>query len=155
MNNTGTTTPNTPQENSDELDAAVCYAQTHDTRSIVGWECPSLQQPSVTIELVDPFDARGMKRVYSRCEVFGGGQPEFVLDIWRGKDGRLLARFSSHGLEIDSESYAIHWSAQLELPLMDEKWVPEDLRKAYDIWLMVNIRYPLLCRQIELDGVNL
>lgn len=148
------TKPKAPQENNDELTESFFFHGPKDTGLIVGWECRALQQPSVTIESVDEFDARGMKRVYGRCEVFGGGQPEFELDMWRGKDGRLLARFSSRGLEIDSQSYAVHWSDQVELPYMDEKWVPEVLRKAYDIWLIANIRYPLLCRQIELDRLT-
>jgi hypothetical protein len=155
MNRTQATEPDMPQEKSDELKAPYFSHGPKVTGSIVGWECPSLEQPSVTVESVDGFDARGMKRVYGRCEVFGGGQPEFELDMWRGKDGRLLARFSSRGLEIDSQSYAVHWGDQVELPYMDEKWMPEVLRKEYDNWLMANIRFPLLCRKIERDRLNL
>jgi len=108
---------------------------------VIHWEKRAVQNVQAAIELVEAFSARGMKRVYGRDDLFGGRQPEFHLDMWRAKDGRLLARFWSRGREIDTECYAVHWSNPTELPYQDERWAPEALRKAYDNWVICFMRY--------------
>ena len=57
----------------------------------VGWETRPRTNRHVRWEFADDFNARGMQRVYGRADHFGSWIGN--MDVWRTKDGRVLARF--------------------------------------------------------------
>ena len=66
------------------------------------------------------------------------------LDIWRAKDGRLLARFWSRNDEVDCCSYEIVGLFQSagQQTIADagakgrRRWVPKRLRDEYENWVL-------------------
>ena len=86
------------------------------------------------------FDARGMQRVYGRGDHFRPHQ-SFHMDIWKGRDGRLLMRCWSRCADIDGRSYEIRGVDPGDVPLAgsgkisDDTWVPKAARLAYDEWV--------------------
>lgn len=103
------------------------------------WGSNAVNCPSVRIEHISHFDARGKHSMYGRGDHLGR---VFYMDIWRAKDGRLLARFWSRNQEVDWESYEIIGLPAPKLPddayavESGEYWAPECLRKAYDDWVI-------------------
>jgi hypothetical protein len=105
----------------------------------VFWDCSA---PSVdaSVEEVDHFDARGMRRVYGREDCLGRHH-NFHLDIWQTSDGRLLMRCSSRCSEIEWRSFEIVGVDVAEIPRGDKRvpaqdsWIPMAIRKAYDLWI--------------------
>ena len=77
--------------------------------------------------------------VYGRGDHFG--RLRFYLDVWKAKDGRLLARFWSRNQEIDWCSYKIIGLKVTKCPHSGDKfcetcWVPACLRDEYDNWIL-------------------
>jgi hypothetical protein len=105
--------------------------------SITAWDEDIQSSPAITLESIDHFNARGMKNVYGRSDRFGN-PPTFNLEIWKTRDGRLLARFWSHGYEVNNESHEVIGYRNVDFPRSDERWVPEVLRCTYDNWIEAN-----------------
>ena len=95
--------------------------------------------------LCDHFDARGMTRVYGRCErtYIGSYRRTFVLDIWAAKDGRLLMRCWSRSLDVDDRCYeiigldagAVRAGARDENGGFHDSWLPKAVREAHEDWV--------------------
>jgi hypothetical protein len=114
------------------------------------WETTSGRQGrGISVESIDHFNARGMRRVYGRCDIFpldGKQTYRRNMDVWLSRGGRLLARFWARGYEVDDESFEI---IGLSGPHLREKevelgesWVPQRLRKEYADWLISNSESP-------------
>lgn len=107
--------------------------------SLVAWESAYRGEDGVAAE-IPAFNARGLHRVYGRADHFPG-RPKFNLDIWRDRNGRLLARFSSAGAEVDSETWQVSGAAASSLPTgaIGEECVPNCLRQLYKAWVTANL----------------
>jgi hypothetical protein len=106
--------------------------------STVAWQQPSDGNSSATVRLIEHFNARGMRRVYGRCDHF---HRSYNMDIWRDRDSRLLVRFWSRSDEVDDESWEIIGAPdtrQLSSPPFDEAWIANCLREKYDEWVIAN-----------------
>ena len=105
------------------------------------WETEALKGRGICINMIDDFDARGLRRLYMRTDVFPKA-PILNMAIWTDRKKRLFARFWSRGRYIDRESFEI-FGIKPELtsclsakyPDSDE-WIPEYLRDAYDDWII-------------------
>jgi hypothetical protein len=107
------------------------------------WEHPYRGYSGTTtvasIEAIDHFSARGMRRVYGRGDHFD--RRTFHLDIWRNRNNRLLVRFWSYCNDVDGESWELFGvpAAQfLTGQPFNESWVPDCLRNQYDQWVVAN-----------------
>lgn len=103
---------------------------------IVHWDQTIQHAPQVKVAAIENFSARGMRRVYGRGDRFKNWT--LSLDLWKTKDGRLLARFWSRSQEVDWESWEVIGLEQADYSYADERWVPWCLRKAYDNWVLAN-----------------
>lgn len=104
------------------------------------WDVPYCGAGNESLAEIEHFPARGMKRVYGRGDHFPS-RPAFNMDVWRDRQGRLLARFWSRSGEVDWESWeilGIPVPESLSGPPFDEQWVPDCLRKQYDTWIISN-----------------
>jgi hypothetical protein len=103
------------------------------------WESEAPEM-DVTMEEIDHFDARGMRRVYGRGDSFGRYR-SFNMDIWKTRDERLLMRCWSRCREIDWRSFEIRGADLAEIPErgkssgFQESWVPHATRLAYENWI--------------------
>lgn len=102
----------------------------------VHWEHNIQHDPQITVEGIDHFNARGMHRVYGRGDRFNHWT--LNLDLWKNRDGRLLARFWSRSQEVDPESWEVIGQPDVGLP-GDEQWVPQCLRQRYESWVISNV----------------
>ena len=107
-------------------------------RSVWGKALP--RGRGISVIYIDHFNARGMRRVYGRGDLFGRGLT-FNMDVWLMRSGRLLARFWSHGNEIDWQSMVVigfsHAPPSKNTKReMNEDWVPQCLRDEYDKWII-------------------
>lgn len=65
------------------------------------------------------------------------------MGIWLKRDGRLLARFSSYGIDIKNLSFEIHGISPDSIPRHREgtrysdAWLPKALRQKYKKWTLV------------------
>ena len=105
------------------------------TNSVGWWEKEMPADAAVTLLEIEPFNARGMRRVYGREDHFGREVPVFHLDIWKTKEGRLLARFWSRGAEVYHHTHEVLGYGKVDFPKGDDRWVPDVLRREYDEWL--------------------
>ena len=106
--------------------------------STLYWEYPPHADLSATVHLIDHFNARGMRRVYGRCDHL---QRRLNMDIWRTRDSRLLVRFWSRNENVDGESWEVIGvpdAQQLPGPPFDEGWIPNCLREEYAKWVISN-----------------
>jgi hypothetical protein len=101
---------------------------------IVTWEHQVQQDAGITCEPIEGFNARGMTRLYSRGDHLGNRT--LNLDLWKARDGRVLARFWSRSNEVDGESWAVHGG---RTNAQNEQQVPQCLRDRYDAWARSNI----------------
>jgi len=98
------------------------------------------QALDASVEEIEDFDAKGMRRVYGRGDHFGRHH-SFNMDIWKTSDGRLLMRCSSRCIDIDWRSFEIKGVDLAEIPELDkskgfeESWVPKSVRQAYEDWI--------------------
>lgn len=112
---------------------------------ITEWEHKRRLSRGISVNYIDAFNARGMRRVYGRCDYFGRGRT-FNMDVWLTKDGRLLARFWARRDEVDCYSLEVIGHT---LPIVqnnrnyeaNEEWVPQCLRVDYDNWVMSEFGY--------------
>jgi hypothetical protein len=106
-----------------------------------GWstEPPETEPGDVAVVEIEPFSAKGMKRVYGRGDHFGRGRT-FQLDIWKNKHDQLFMRCWSHYSDYISRSFSITGvNPQVNpkvvgKPYLSEEWVPQIVRDAYDDW---------------------
>ena len=129
--------PNERQETVEQMKKSL--------QSVVLWDEPAPRAPRVVIDIVDKFDARGMRRVYGRSDRRGFG-PTLSLDIWQSKNGRILVRFSSRANDVDELSFEIfgYNPTPTKAPGMiglDERWVPKQLREEFNNWVLSEMRF--------------
>jgi len=109
----------------------------------VSWDSDAPATEGET-EAIEPFDARGMHRVYARSDQFGR-HGIFNMDIWGTRDGRLLMRCWSRCEDIDGCSFEINGIDAAAIPQRDKKarfqesWIPKAVRNAYDRWIQGEI----------------
>lgn len=107
---------------------------------MIVWDTESPPNPSIRIENVPYFDARGMRRVYGRGDTFPK-KCSFNMDIWRDRNGRLLARFWSRSNDVDGCSLEITGLSPDAIPnrqadtAFSDAWIPNALRKEYEGWI--------------------
>ena len=103
------------------------------------WEQSGPRGRGISAKFIDPFSARGMRRVYGRGDHFGRGRT-FNMDVWLTRDGRLLARFWARRDEVDWLSLEvtgfIHAPPQNKKREVNEDWVPKCIRDEYDNWII-------------------
>ncbi len=93
-----------------------------------------------TVEEVDHFGARGMRRVYCRGDWFGRHH-SLSMDIWLAHDGRLLMKCWSRCRDIDPRSFMITGvdpdgiPERRESEAYEDAWIPMAVRQAYDRWI--------------------
>ena len=96
------------------------------------------------IEMIEPFDARGMRRVYGREDHhFYRHRVKFEMNIWRDRKGILFARFSTRSPKVDVNelSFAIHGIRPSSIPertngaRLSDAWIPRELRDEYSNWM--------------------
>lgn len=108
--------------------------------TLIDWEFPPLADSAATMTAIDPFNAQGMRHVYSRGDNFRE-RARLNLDIWRDRAGRLFVRFSSRSYEVDNESWELTGMPDTRLlggrPFTD-RWVPECVRHEYNNWVIAN-----------------
>ena len=108
---------------------------------MIHWECSAPRSSRASIEYVDAFDARGMRRVYGRGDTFGH-KAAYNLDVWLDRKGRLLARFWSRNQEVDTFSIEIHGISPQSIPrrspdtAFSDAWIPKVLRDKYEDWII-------------------
>jgi len=105
---------------------------------IVNWESVA-PHSSATIEEIDHFNARGMKPVYGRGDVFPRYRT-FHMDIWKNKYNRFYIRFWSRNSDTDWQSFEVIGIDLDSLTVIDKKestdvWIPQVVRDAYEEWV--------------------
>lgn len=105
--------------------------------SAVTWESAYRGDDGQAME-IPAFNAQGLRRVYGRADHFPG-HPKFVLDLWRDRTGKLLARFSSAGAEVEGESWQVSGISIDSLPVDGDQQVPPCLRQRYEAWVSANL----------------
>ena len=108
-------------------------------KDIAHWDTDGPRGKNLKVEMANHFDARGMRRLYGRGDWFT--RRSFHMDMWSGKDGRILARFWAHSTDVDSESYEVFGLKPVPPDPMaanrfSELNVPEALRREYDNWIL-------------------
>ena len=109
------------------------------------WEKEGSEAPEITVDSIDPFNARGMCRVYGRRDIYQDLAVE--MDVWRTRDGRLFVRFSAcykdgHQCSFEVTGFSGPKGPKGQLIAGgDERWVPKYVRNRYDDW----IERPWIC----------
>jgi hypothetical protein len=106
----------------------------------IQWEKPSPRGRNVSVKILRRFDARGMARVYSRGDDYSSRR-RFDMDVWLCRDGRLLARFSSHSKKVKNLSLELRGfkpDHSLFGVVADSNplWLPKSLRDIYEEWTL-------------------
>ncbi|MDT8392073.1 MAG: hypothetical protein RRC34_16345 [Lentisphaeria bacterium] len=97
-------------------------------------------EDNCVLEEIDYFNARGMRRIYTRSDCFGRYH-SFNMDIWRRSDGELLLRLWSRCTEIDWRAFKIKGIDLAIVPchegreFFEDEWIPLAVRQAYDNWI--------------------
>jgi len=106
------------------------------------WQTDPPRGLRVRIAWIDRFDARGMTRVYGRSDRWGS-RAAFNMDVWRDRDYRLFARFSSRNDHIEDISLELIGCPRELIPRCagdaDEYWSPKALRDAYADWVYIEL----------------
>jgi hypothetical protein len=103
------------------------------------WGAPSPRYKGIKIEMIDDFDARGMRRMYGRGDWYGRHH-HFNMDIWATPSGRLLMRCWSQCSDIYGRSFEI-FGIDIEKSIIRpnnrlcDDWLPYIVREAYDTWI--------------------
>jgi hypothetical protein len=99
----------------------------------------------VTLEPIEHFHARGMRRLHGFDVYTGARRRKFQCDIWRDKEDCLLVRFHCPtesdydesyrlvGLSVSDLSRADLDKAEIEGDLWPA-WVPQCIRERWDLW---------------------
>ena len=103
--------------------------------STVHWDQSISPDASIKVEAIEHFTARGMRCEYGRADHIG--KRTLNLDLWKTKDGRLLARFWSRSQEVDWEAWEVIGQTDVGPP--GERWVPQCLRQRYEQWATSNV----------------
>ena len=107
---------------------------------MVEWDSNTPLPEAVTINHIDSFNARGMRRVYGRGDRFDK-KCSFNMDVWLARDGRLLARFWARSDDVDGRSIEVHGIPVDAIPrrrpdsAFTDAWIPEILRQEYADWI--------------------
>jgi hypothetical protein len=107
---------------------------------MVAWDSEPSPDISIRIEYIDYFNARGMRRVYGRGDVFPT-KCIFNMDVWLDRRGRLLARFWSRSNDVDGRSLEIRGISVDAIPkrepstALSDAWIPQTLREEYEDWI--------------------
>lgn len=107
---------------------------------MIAWDSEIPLTEGVTINHIDSFNARGMRRVYGRGDRFGK-KSSFNMDVWLTGDGRLLARFWSRSDDVDGRSHEVLGISADSIPhrspnsAFTDAWIPEILRQEYADWI--------------------
>jgi hypothetical protein len=117
----------------------------------VFWNTQPRRSSKVELLDIDPFDARGMKRVYGRGDDYSQRGHVFNMSIWLAKDDRLFSRFWARSKGIRDKSLEVmgfnHKGLPLtydaEKPFEIEVWASECLRDAYSYWIDDQVCYIL------------
>jgi hypothetical protein len=119
---------------------------------VVSWDNNGIKDSQIELHFIEPFDARGMRRLYGRgdhfpewrSDLFTRRRRAFNMDVWKDRNNRVFARFWSRSDDVDWCSYEIigmslaNYDRHATAPL-DECWVPQCLRTEYDEWIVTNI----------------
>jgi hypothetical protein len=103
------------------------------------WDAPVPKYKGIKIEMIEYFNARGMKRVYGRSDYYGRHH-DFNMAIWATSKGRLFMRLWSRSYYIDDISFeiiGIDVAKSIIHPHMEncDDWLPYKVREAYDTWI--------------------
>jgi hypothetical protein len=104
------------------------------------WESAPPKTKNINIEYIQHFDARGMRRVYGRCDQLGPHHT-FNMNIWLTSSGRLLMRLWSHCQDIDERSFEIKGldASEITKPIrgsvLEDTWVPDIVRNTFNKWI--------------------
>ncbi len=107
---------------------------------VVCWDEKGPNQPGISLEIIDAFDARGMRRIYGRGDHYG--RRTFNMDIWQARGGGLFARFWSRNYDVEWCSFEIigfpakRLTQKHEMCGDNEHCVPECLRREYESWVI-------------------
>ena len=107
--------------------------------NFVSWDSAAPKTTAV-VEACGHFNARGMRRVYGRGDIFGRNH-NFQMDIWMDRRGRLFMRCWSRYVDIDWRSFKIKGINSDGIPKPDKKlgfvdcWLPKAVRDVYEEWI--------------------
>ncbi len=107
----------------------------------MSWDTEGLKGRGISINMIDDFDARGLRRLYVRTDVFPKA-PLLNMAIWTDRKERLFARFWSRSEYVEWESYEIIGIKPEQISRIftknpdSDEWIPECLRDAYDDWII-------------------
>jgi hypothetical protein len=102
---------------------------------------------AITLEFIDRFHARGMRRLHAFDVRFAGRRQVYRGEIWATKDGRLLVRFNCPTESDYDEAHEIRGLKASDLSQTDINsnpkeaddvwlpWVPQCVRDRWDLWL--------------------
>jgi hypothetical protein len=104
----------------------------------VMWFSSLLDSDSISVELIEPFNAQGLKLRYGRGDHFT--RRVFNMDVWTNREGRMFARFWSRCIDVDTESYEVFGVPLSSLGdgRVEEEFIPLKLRQAYANWIISN-----------------
>ena len=103
-------------------------------------------EPIVSVDFIERFHARGMRRLHSLDVQFTGKRRVFRRDIWAAKDGRILVRFRCPTESDYDETLVIIGLTLRDLTKADLEaigtesaddwppWVPDCVRDRWDLW---------------------
>jgi hypothetical protein len=104
-------------------------------------------ESAITLEFIDRFHARGMRRLHAFDVRFAGRRQVYRGEIWAARNGRLLVRFQCptesdydeaheiRGLTAPDLSQSDLGSTRTEADDIWLPWVPQCVRDRWDLWL--------------------
>lgn len=105
---------------------------------IVAWDSRGARGKSIAVQGIGYFDARGMRPIYGREDIFG--RLRLHMNVWINSKGRVFARFWSRNEEVDLYSYEVTGlRASINFQstgFYNEHLVPECLRSEYYNWVL-------------------
>lgn len=112
--------------------------QPRPSESVVCWDSPAFVDESISVELIESFDARGLKLRYGRGDHFG--HRAYHMDVWTNREGRMFVRFWSRSDDVDRESHEIFGisASCLGDGRVEDEFIPLELRKQYGRWIISN-----------------
>ena len=105
------------------------------------WDTEPPKSIPVQFVYIEPFDARGMSRVYGRGDRFGA-KASFNMDIWLERKSRIFVRFWSRNSEVDNLSFELSGIPIDTIPDrksnsgFTESWIPKIVRDEYVDWII-------------------
>lgn len=124
----------------EEADKMQFDEDNENTMVRVAWDKEGPSNRRIRINIIDDFDARGMRCLYGRTDLF----PEkcrFNMTIWKDRNGRILVRFWSRSIDVEWRSFEVIGLVPKLIPSrqkggsFDDGWIPQSLRDEYDQWI--------------------